>query len=322
MFCLPPNIAEKHPDEVLPDGKGYSGNQSQYCTFVCKHGIVHVDIEQGKVFLFNGKLEELSAKGMRNWFIEFFRKDETEDNPFKGKGYHGTFIEATNRIVLSKNGKVNATISFSFDHQAWVSRHSYLGQMFAYNRNGSYIYANNYLYLMEKGKVGVYSKLLGSAQVREESWIDVVFAEPLDITKVFQSIVWDTKVTVKNNGTYDEKYIYDKTINRIMVYNDQQCSGEVTLVNGKNLINLYDTARNLEYNWKFNDFRDCIINKNSAILFEDGTLNVANINLAKVWFGKSKFISKFIAVRLIMNNADEHIVFISNVNATIKKSER
>jgi hypothetical protein len=317
------DIFAREPDEILPDGRGYAGNQSQYCTFLCKHGVVHIDAEQGKVFLFNGKLEELSAKGMLSWFTEFFRKDSTIDNPFLSSGYHGTFIEESNRIVLTKNGARAETISYSFNLDAWVSRHTYRGQMYASTRNGSYCYADGFLYKMEAGIVGMFDRVnLEFEQQREEAYIDVVFAEPHDIAKVIQSVLWDTKVYSKVGTSYKPVLLYDKTINRIVIYNDAQVSGEITLVNGKNLINLYDTVRNVEYNWKFNDFRDAVIDRNQPILFEDGKLNTANINLLKVWFKKSKFISKFVIVRMIIDNIDELTIDIENVNVNLKKSER
>ena len=56
------DIFDRQPDEILPDGKGYVGNQSQWATFICKYGIVHIDAQQGKVFIYSGKISEISKK--------------------------------------------------------------------------------------------------------------------------------------------------------------------------------------------------------------------------------------------------------------------
>ena len=99
----------------------------------------------------------------------------------------------------------------------------------------------------------------------------------------------------------------DKTITDIMVYNNHQCSG---------LINLEEnTIRNTEGEWRFNNFRDIVIDVNSPVINNDGTINTNNLDFSKLWFEKSNFIGKFIVVRLYMNNMEDNTILIHDVKA-------
>lgn len=63
------DIYDLPPQEILPD-VGYAGTQHQLSCVVTKLGYAFVDAKQGKVFLYNGKLMEISNSGMFNFFEE------------------------------------------------------------------------------------------------------------------------------------------------------------------------------------------------------------------------------------------------------------
>jgi hypothetical protein len=101
------------PKRLETVDRGYSGNQHKFSNTVCEYGVLWVDAEAGKVFLFNSQLSEISAKGMRNWFRENLPlkggvNDQVEgfnvtSHPHKsGIGYMGTYDPKHNRYILSK----------------------------------------------------------------------------------------------------------------------------------------------------------------------------------------------------------------------------
>lgn len=323
------DIFDRPPREIISDGKGYAGNNSKWCTFLCKHGVVHVDQIRGKVFLFNGQIQELSSQNLKNFFREFGPLDNTFDNPFTGQGYSGSYCEETNRIIICRRGdNLSFTISYSFDLKAWVSFHDHTG-IYMFNRNGTYNYNDRFTYKVDEGNSGEFSNYLPDNNfipIIHDSYIDVVFAEPINVTKVFRAFFWNTKVYdhFYNNGgiQYEPPYLYDKTIDSVVVYNDNQLSGEIDLVKSGTLIRENNNNRNSEYDWKFNDFVDLIKDKNEPILREDGLINLLNVKNNKAWFNNSKFISKFIVLRMIIDNTNNLTVLIQNVIPNIKKSQR
>jgi hypothetical protein len=63
------DIYDLPPQELLPD-VGYAGTQHQLSCVVTKLGYAFIDAKQGKVFLYSGKLMEISNSGMFNFFEE------------------------------------------------------------------------------------------------------------------------------------------------------------------------------------------------------------------------------------------------------------
>ena len=161
-----------------------------------------------------------------------------------------------------------------------------------------------------------------------ESFIEPVFnfkskrinsyTAPNTIAKVIRSINWQTIVKKVSSDIV----AYNETCTHILIYNNQQCSGLVTLVTNTNLFLDTQNKRNVEYTWKFNDFRDIVIDKNQPIILEDGSINTSNLNNSAVWFHKSKFISKFIVVRLIYDNRDQRMIHIQDIGVLADRSIR
>lgn len=96
------DVFDRDPQNVKPTVEGYAGNQSQWCSFVSKLGYVCVDRAEGKVFVFNGTLKEISNQLVRNWMKLNLNTQVDLDNPFTEVGLTGTFDEDFNRIVITK----------------------------------------------------------------------------------------------------------------------------------------------------------------------------------------------------------------------------
>ena len=111
------DIFQFAPTELLTAENGYAGTQNLSSILVSKAGYSFVDREQGKVFIVSDKLEEISNRGMRNWFQNNLDFENTQqasyDTAFNlgGSGYTTAFDEDNNRLILSKKDlKLNTTL--------------------------------------------------------------------------------------------------------------------------------------------------------------------------------------------------------------------
>jgi len=316
------DIFDRKPDELAPDDNGYAGNQSQWATFVCKHGVVHIDSQQGKIFIFSGELREISNKGLYRLFYGIRDKVEKVDNPFKDSGWVASFDEEYNRLLVTKLSNESITLSYSFDNKAWTCFHDYHPNAIFYTRNFLISVLNDITLANPAGlfehniddKFGIFHDQV----TIYPAYIEPIYTTPAIVTKLSRNITWQTRVKEALSDTI----FYDETFTHILVYNDDQCSGVITLINGKNLNLTNDNIRNAEYTWKFNKFRDIVINRNELIVGEDGTINTGNLNINTVWFHKSKFFSKFIAIRLIYDNINQHVIDIQDIGLNAAKSKR
>ena len=101
------DIFDRKPNEVAFTNQGYVGNESQWAIEVCPLGVVSLDKNTGKIFIFNGTLDEVSSKGMRNYFRDNLQtSDINTDNPFFLNGLTLTYDRIYNRIIISKKNLV------------------------------------------------------------------------------------------------------------------------------------------------------------------------------------------------------------------------
>lgn len=342
------DLFEYIPKEVLVDEKGYIGSNSKFACVFIKDMYITINSYTGQIFIISEGINEISAQGNRQWFRENWRINNNIDNPYISYGFliaydkdyerllfikkdyefigdisltksdgefrqlvtNDTYIDFNDETFYKNNSK---TLSYNLTKKMWQFEHDYYPNIIFNTHNNlfslttilngtqrSNVYKHNV-----KGVKGLY---YGN---KYESYVDVIFNQNLDITKLYQSIHWVTTVINQNNVV--EQF---KTINKIAIYNDNQCSGIINL----NTSEAYpQRTRNNE--WFFNDFRDLVISVTNPILDENGEIEQSNINDLKVWFEKSNFISKFIVVRFIIDNIDNDDVFIhqANIKSIISK---
>jgi len=233
---------------------------------------------------------------------------------------NGGIIDFNNTEYIVNKSK---TISFRLDTEDWLFEHDYFPNLIYHDTNNLYSIINNletkeaenYRHNDKLNKGLFYGK-------KFPSYVDIIFngstPEYTEVTsrntvvesKMLHSINWVID-TIKPNGGNDQF----SGITGIMVYNNNQCSGII------NLKNYGELSRSLEGVWSANNFKDLVINPSDPILDDNGDVIESNLNQLKLWFEKSNFISKFIVVRLIIDNIDNNNVYIHkvNVNSIISK---
>lgn len=329
------DIFDRPPQEVLSVSEGFAGTQSQYACILCKIGYCFIDRKAGKVFVYNKSgLKEISDQGMYNFFSdnsETFDKDT--DNPFISKGYVMAYDNDFNRLIISKteDGDISNPVneystssnfyrfclSYCPDvdngNGGWVSFHDYNPNVMFYNRSGLFS-IDNYTFKLFRHNSAT-TKGIYYNGVKRDAYIDVVFNEAPEQTKRFDNVNWITTVEL-NRVNYK-----DETATHLVVFNENQCSGRISLKAAGGLWFEKDVKNN-EGTWGFNNFRDLLDNPANPFLDNKNQIITSNINSNKAWFEMSKFISKFVVFRIITDNISQKNLHISLVDSNVKKSDR
>jgi hypothetical protein len=220
------------------------------------------------------------------------------------------------------------TISYMPENKQWMAEHNYIPRMLAsyndvlysspcfganINTNNTRLFSHNIATALK----GIYYD-----ETYVYAWyIDVLYNVEARLSKVLQSIDWQT-IVIPINIDVPTNNVYDKTFSHIAVYNDNQASGDVELINANYYVN--SNHRHRVGTWTTNRFRDLVINKRAVFMDNSGNFITSNLTNNKSYFEKSKFISKFVVVRLkddnlleIDGNYYEVILTDINVNARL-----
>lgn len=316
-------------------------------------GKIHLVADSPKEISLQGlqhELEETWDTFLPLYNIDRLGKKVNIDNPYTEIGHLVGFDEKYNRLLITKkmyqlkkefesisrlvNGRyelllnigeekvytsvdirdsnyfkeVSKTFSYSLYGQGgWVCEHDYFPTSYSFNSNGSFVSNYNKMYKMNsKENKGTFF------DEKFKSYIDCVFNGRPDLSKLYQNVSWLTEVVGNNNERF-----YFKTIDAIAIYNNFQCTGEIS-IKGNN----FGIKRNIENLWNFNSFRSMTINSDSPVINKEGEILINNLNINRSWFDKSNFISTFIVVRMIMNNENNDTVYINGVNVKSRISDR
>ena len=335
------------PKELKSDDRGYIGTTSKFACVIIQGIYIVIDQVNGKVFFIKENINEISKIGLRNHLhsnadigLGYYELDIDNnkiriDNPYCSVGYSIGYDKINNRILVTKrnfkiknttvfdnfdgefyrrNGEIlpfsvanfdniSETLSISLDTTAFVCNHDYYANMYLFFGKRLFSFYNTFENLNteivehndETNKGYYYNQ-------KFESSIDLVFNRDITKTKLLKALKWIT--TSRNTEGGNE---YFNTFTHIVIYNEHQCSGKIPLTELENI-------RNIEGEWRFNDFRDIVIDKNSPIIDNGGKLVEENLDYSKLWFDKSNFIGKFIVVRLIHDNINNDTIYLHSCN--------
>ena len=361
------DIFRVKPTELVPTNFGYAGTQHPMSCLLTPRGYFWVDAKRKQAFLYNGKIEELSNKGLRSWFQENMELDTSWYSSSKNiNGFHpglqSVYDPKHDRIMLlvrkntpntlggdeAQPGTFTAyldekfeqtpkweekdeILSYSFLNNAWVSFHDY-------NIN-SFLASANQLYGITTFSSSVHVRALGvldvDAYIQDEtqlkisssyytSWIDVAF--PAGGPAQWQSFSWMTRA--RREDSRDDQYgliVHDDTFEKAAVYNDYQCSGDVTFVKASDVdvTNVQRvTLRNNGTHFQFNGFRDLVDDRTERFLDPDYNFVTDNLNTSKDWYDQRRFKSTHAVLRLQVQQQPENLLYLYEVDAKVRKAYR
>jgi|DEB0MinimDraft_6_1074348.scaffolds.fasta_scaffold00021_30 hypothetical protein len=231
------------------------------------------------------------------------------------------------------------TLSYLPDLQIWISRHSYVPDIFI---TGEQTY-----YTMYKGSVYMHNdednpgNFYNTLYNFELEFIDN--ANPA-MAKLYSNVYyWADAKSRSEDYTTEFKRQTFPIFDRFYVYNTTQISGEFTEINYLNNCRLVDGI------WYINSFRDLaavVVNTNSYIntgepnvvgklttkvestredtpMFTyEGVPNPEYINAEKQWYEQKKFIGHYLGVRLISNNESKNLIYLYSAGTKFRNSYR
>lgn len=268
------DIFRIRPTEIVPSEYGFAGTQHKTSCTLTPQGYFFADANQGKVFLYNGKLEEISNNGLRYYMRE---KMKLQTNYFSSPAgaaqsyYPGIYAEydtQMNRVVMMiRNNDITGDLtqttaplnlksyqsdfnysdtteflSYSFNNNAWVSFHDYRYNAFIGTRDKLYGWRTDQvgadpgtrLFEMNAPTNASIQYQMYDPLIYTQPYIDIAFAANESVQ--WQSFNWLTKA--KNHDPTNAQYGHidlNSTFVKAAVYNDYQCSGEQTFTEASDI---------------------------------------------------------------------------------------
>lgn len=269
------------PNEVVNTVNGYAGCQHQFSTINTPFGYFWVSERERKIFLFNDKLEEISNRGLRNWFENNlpFNLDPIiantlgTDNPSNpiGVGFTVAYDKRYRRIILSKkdykpipdtgvvfNGLINQwqlgkevvnpyDEPTLFENKSWtISYHPDSQGFISWHSYLPYYMFNtqNSYYSFNNANVG-WKHNIG----KFHNYYDlpnpyiVEYTVPYQTTNLIDTINFYNKVYSESNGQWIE--LPNVTYDNVIVYNDNQVTPELDIIVTKGSTNPFQSVQNI-----------------------------------------------------------------------------
>lgn len=354
-------LFDRIPEEILyNDNIGYIGSNSQFACIIFRDGYATVDEEQGKVFIVNKGLSEISQQNLKNYFRQalplgnkYTKKDllgntVKVDNPFSSIGYLIGFDEEYNRLILTKKYYTpkNNTINLDFDGEFYYDERNrkidFDNESYFINESKTFSFAldsktwvcehdyfpnayfyNNKGFFLSKSVIGGNTKIYkhNSNKVNPGNFFGKQYQSYVDL--IFNGRLDISKQYQALNWVSES---FDIATNTELQFDtiDKVMFYNNHQCSGYIEVSKTDlkTSRNAEGIWQLNEFRDMLISPDKKILNDDGSLITNNISLEKQWFNKGMFFGNFIVVRMLWDNTTKVLKHIHNVNVKSVLSQR
>jgi len=196
----------------------------------------------------------------------------------------------------------------------WIAFHDYIPDKYTWNSNGLYCFNNGIIYKMLSSNYGLYEG------VYFPSSTDFIFNSNTAERFLLRHVKW-----VSNIESGEINY-WNETISKLLIYSKNLCTEEITIAkrsysyNGGTYV-MEDTGNAMfkDGEWVFDDIKDYLSTPNSVFLDANYNLLSSALNLSKLYYEKSKFITKFIVMRLIYTNSSSNKkIRISNIGIEAK----
>lgn len=232
--------------------------------------------------------------------IEFLRTNQVDTSRQIITDTLGPFSQVLTQVSLTDTEffkDLSFTLSYYPEFKFWGSFYDFK-PLFMYNDN-TYCYSSIYNQIYRHNFENTYCNFYGTTY---DSVVDIVSNDNLD-QKTYGSITW---VTRSDQGGAE---ITLDTFYKAIVYNSNQCSGEVPLVN-------LDSMRRAENQWNFNKYRDIAI---SPIFFIDEVFQTSSVDPDRRWYLKKKFQDRYLICRLFYNNLNQNKFILLDANSEYRR---
>ena len=291
-------LFDRIPTEVIPTGYGFLGCESYFNTGITDIGLWVIDAVQSLMALITDDNIKIISNGKNQ---NYFNGKLKGKNPYINQGSFITYdnSDKENKRLLLVNHLNNICLSYYPILENWFSFHTYIPKVGVYTRNDTYYLFERTIDYVVKNRLFKYSNNIKSKfsdiPTVQESIISLYFNEDKGMTKLFESIYWQSKFIIDNID------IYDKTFTELFIHNDSQSTKRVLIGDNKEW---FDSDNGVFKNntWIFNHLFDYV--KDNRKPFLGDFINFVNTNMVdtKDWFDISKIMSIFACVTMIFDN--------------------
>lgn len=242
----------------------YASNQSRRASVNTKYGVFWVSQNQGKIFQYTGKLNEISNSGMRWWFSQYlpsqllkkYPEYPLHDNPVKGVGIQMMYDNTNEILYITKRDYValrddytydadgnfyyqrvlisftdpdyfedaSFTISYDPKSESWVSFHDWDPTFTIPGKNHFMTVKDNTIWKHNQ-RCDRYCNYYGVDYPWE---VEFVSTTGQSITTM-RSIEYLLEAYRYHHDCRDRFHVLDENFDRAMVYNSEQISGLLKL---------------------------------------------------------------------------------------------
>lgn len=330
-------------EELVPfDDNGYLGTKERFGNCITPYGYVVLDSDKCKIYL----VEDTKVKDITTGIYEYLLKFKSyfnisDSNPFYelvNSGVTMTYNDLEDSVYISfhttgyqtETNEVDEpgltiaktfTLSYNLKTAAYISFHSHIPSYLTNNRNNvfSVKYGRIYKHNSSLNNCMFYKNKSDNTYVKHDDIVDYIFNSLMNdegayvgsnTLKIFNNFEIDSFIVDRNN-----KYIYDRMMDKVAVYNDTQCSKELTISSNSWFKNNH--FRIIHSKGYLNYISDNV--KDDTLPFIDEfTFSFINSNLTlKNFYNISKFISNFVVLRLIHTNTKDtsETYIINNIHS-------
>lgn len=351
------------PREILHTNNAYGSNHDKLAFNSNQFGHFYISRKQGKIFNFSNNLNEISRDGLHKWCAKYMPLNIESDfpnypyinNPLNGVGYLLSFDNVFETLYISKRdyklkdefkGKIlydefsnkfileglevkliekqyfedaSWTLSYNIANKAFQSYHDWFPDATIQEERHFLSVKDNKLWKHNE-RCDLYS-----------NYYDVDYPYEIEFgistkssVNILQSVEYEQEAYEYRNNCRDRYHNYNETFDRAIVYNSEQSSGMLNLVNTTNNKKTHYTLPKFNLNFssdiplvkvenkfRFNEFRDYTDDRGRFTLNQrhlfitkangyERLLNIPNINykqkyaprirhnVNKIWFSKER----------------------------------
>ena len=151
-------------------------------------------------------------------------------------------------------------------------------------------------------------------------FIDVVFKSSEEL--ILETVNWVSSVFTDSTDNHIKGSEWN-TLTHITIWNSQQHTGRIALQDVFAYLQ-YETSRNTNGQWSFNDFRNALLTRGSSFLlnlFNDFTTTPGSLG-TKDWYDAELLQDKYFIVRFEFDNSNGKIVTLHETNVQAIKAKR
>ena len=287
------DLFSMEPKEIIYSPTGFIGCKNIFDTYICSAGYVVVDVVRKHIFLINGNnVIDLSNIKLKRFFRDNLSEIITTRRVIN-------FNENKNLLYVSQNNSDHDfTLSFSTINKVWVSFHTYKPDLGFNNRHGLFWIKDNIIYNhREYAKQGIYFD-----RYETYSIIQFILNDNAAYNKLLKTVTW--KDSVDNEVDIVKQYNPNITIDKLMVHNDTQCSGELPVIGNHTEKKWYDgeTGVNKINLWRFNKLFDIVKDPNQFVIANYINTPDDNLKSNPKWYDVNRFISQYIHLTMWFEN--------------------